>query len=114
MAQGLNKLPGHEKTNLAKAEKIILESLMNDFPGIEYIAQKVNMSPSKLKALFKDVYGKSIFQYYQEKQMDIAFNLLKNSSKTVTEVAEILGYENPSNFTKAFKKVYADLPSNIN
>lgn len=114
MAHGLNKVPNHEKSNIANAEKIILESLMDEFPGIDFIAQKVNMSPSKLKTLFKEVYGKSMFQYYQEKQMNIAFNLLKTRSKTVSEVADILGYENPSNFTNAFKKTYNLLPSQVN
>ncbi len=114
MAHGLNKVPNYEKSNIANAEKIILESLTNEFPGIDLIAQKVNMSPSKLKSLFKEVYGKSMFQYYQEKQMNIAFELLQTRSKTVTEVADILGYENPSNFTTAFKKVYSLLPSQVN
>lgn len=113
MANGLNKLPSHEKSHLANAEKIILLSLTNEFPGIETIAQKVHMSPTKLKILFKDVYGKSMFQYYQEKQMNFAYELLQNRSKTIKEVSEVLGYDNPSNFTIAFKKVYNILPSQV-
>lgn len=111
---GLNKVPNHEKSHIANAEKIIVEQLTNQFPGIELIAQKVNMSPTKLKRLFKEVYGKSMFQYYQEKKMGIAFEFLKNDTKSVKEIAEILGYENPSNFTNAFKKVYDILPSQVN
>lgn len=111
MFHGANKVPENEKSHLANAEKIILESLTAEFPGIENIAQKVNMSPTKLKALFKEVYGKSMFQYYQEKQMELALELLETRSKSVKEISEILGYDNPSNFTNAFKKVHNFLPS---
>lgn len=112
-AQGLNSLPNHEQSHVANAEKIIVESLTNQFLGIEFISKKVHMSPTKLKALFKVVYGKSMFQYYQEKQMNLAFELLQSRSKSVKQVSEILGYDNPSNFTNAFKKVYNMLPSHL-
>jgi AraC-like DNA-binding protein len=113
IAQGINTVPINEQSQVANAEKIIVESLTNQFLGIELIAKKVHMSPTKLKTLFKVVFGKSMFQYYQHKQMNLAFELLQNRSKSIKEVSEILGYDNPSNFTNAFKKVYNILPSHV-
>ena len=92
---------------------MLVDSLTGQFPGIETIAQTVHMSPTKLKILFKDVYGKTMFQYYQEKQMRLAFKLLQQPASSVKVVAISLGYENASNFTLAFKKFHGFLPSEV-
>ena len=63
--------------------------------------------------MFKKVYGNSMLQYYQEKQMILAFSLLKNKGNSVKDIAQTLGYSNASNFTIAFKKVHNILPSEI-
>lgn len=102
-----------DRRHLAMVERIILDSLTSSFPGIDFLAEEASMSASKLKGLFKKVYGNSIFQYYQEKQMMLAFELLKGNS-SVKEVSQTLGYDNPSNFTLAFKKHHKFLPSEVN
>lgn len=102
-----------DRRHLSTAEKIIVNNLTTVFPGIDDIAQKVHMSPTKLKTLFKTVYGKTIFQYYQEKQMLLALELLQVQKRSVKDVAAILGYENQSNFTLAFKKYHQFLPSDV-
>lgn len=99
---------------LSKAEKMIINSLTSEFPGIDVIAKTVHISPTKLKNDFKKVYGHTIFGYYQVKQMSLARELLINKKYSVKEVSEILGYDNPSNFTLAFKKVNNnELPSSL-
>ncbi|MBC7588467.1 MAG: helix-turn-helix transcriptional regulator [Chitinophagaceae bacterium] len=102
-----------DRRHIAQAEKLLLNDLTNQFPGIEEMAKTVHMSPTKLKALFKNVYGKPMFQYYQEKQMLLAMELLLRPSSSVGQVAMSLGYENASNFTAAFKKHYGLLPSEV-
>lgn len=102
-----------DRRQLSIAEKIIIETLTATFPGIDAIAQQVHMSPTKLKTLFKIVYNKTIFQYYQEKQMLLALKLLQVEKRSVKDVAAILGYENTSNFTLAFKKYHQFLPSDV-
>lgn len=99
-----------DRRHLAIVENAILDSLTTAFPGLENLAAQASMSASKLKVLFKKVYGNSVFQYYQEKQMILALELLKKNS-SIKEVSQTLGYDNPSNFTLAFKKYHQFLPS---
>lgn len=108
-----NDLSETDRRHLAKAEKMLTDTLYKSFPGIDTIAREVHMSPTKLKNSFKQVYGKPLYQYYQEKQMYIALEMLKNKQSTVKEIAYIFGYENPANFTTAFKKVHNILPSEV-
>ena len=108
-----NTIKEADRRHLAKAEKILMDSLTTTFPTIDAIAQQVHLSPTKLKNSFKLVYGKPLFQYYQDKQMQLALEMLKSKQYSVKDVSNALGYENQSNFTTAFKKAYNVLPSEI-
>ncbi len=109
----VTKIKEADSRHLSTAEKIIVNNLTTVFPGIDAIAQQVHMSPTKLKTLFKTVYGKPLLQYYQEKQMLLALELLRIEKRSVKDVAAILGYNNTSNFTLAFKKYHQFLPSDV-
>ena len=62
------------------------------------------MSPSKLKRLFKQIFGNSIFNYYQDFRMKEAARLLKEEKLSVSEVGYQLGFTNLSHFSRIFKK----------
>jgi AraC-like DNA-binding protein len=57
------------------------------------------------------MFGKAIFQYFQEKQMLLARELLKTEDVRVKELAQKFGYENAGKFSQAYKKHFAMLPS---
>ena len=80
----------------------------------EEMAKKANMSLSKFKNLFKQLFGKSPYQYHLEYKMEKAMVLLKNEKIKVSEVGYSLGYKNLSNFSKAFFKHHQILPSEVN
>jgi AraC-like DNA-binding protein len=102
-----------DRQMLAKAEKILLDNLSTSFPGIEAIAIMLNISPTKLKMSFKTVYGTSLYQYYQQKQMELALEILKAEPTSIKDIALTFGYENPSKFSSAFKKYHNLLPSEV-
>jgi AraC-like DNA-binding protein len=97
--------------NVARAEKTILQNLNNPFLGVENIAKEVNLSPTKLKMIFKSVYGFSMLQYHKEKNMLLAFQLVKNAELQIKNIAHTTGFESSSKFTAAFKKRFGMLPS---
>lgn len=98
---------------VAAAEKIILNNLAFQFPGVEKIAREVNLSPTKLKAVFKSVFGFSMLQYHKEKNLLLAMQLIANTSTHVKTVASLTGYESSSKFTANFKKRFGMLPTDI-
>jgi AraC-like DNA-binding protein len=101
------------RKNVLKAERILIENLNSSFVGIEDLAKKVGISPTKLKTDFKLMFGESIFQYFRQKQMDYAHSLIKNSTQSIKDVADLLGYENASKFSAAFKNHFGVLPSEV-
>ncbi|KAA6307890.1 Regulatory protein PchR, partial [termite gut metagenome] len=73
-------------------------------PVIKELAVCANMSPSKLKRLFKQIFGNSIFSYYQAFRMKEAARLLKEEKLSVSDVGYKLGFTNLSHFSRVFKE----------
>jgi AraC-like DNA-binding protein len=97
--------------SIASAEKLILINLQAPFMGVDAISKSVHVSPTKLKNIFKSVFGFSMLQYHKEKNMLLALQLIKNSTMQIRNIALITGYESASKFTAAFKKRFGFLPS---
>nr|WP_257009264.1 AraC family transcriptional regulator [Peptoniphilus indolicus] len=62
------------------------------------------MSGTKLKKLFKQKYQMSITEYSQRKRMNMAENLLLNSTLKIQDIAAAVGYSSHSKFTACYKK----------
>ena len=63
-----------------------------------------------LEKIFKRAFGMGIIEYRNKKRMALAPYLLKNNS--VTEVAELLGYQSIFSFSRAYKQHYGHSPRN--
>ena len=116
--RGLSSIP--EFTNqkdfqaLLKVENLLLQKYAEQFPSIENLAKTALMSESKLKKLFKKAFGLAPYEYYQKNRMHRAKELLTSRKHSVTQVGSMLGYQNLSNFSTAFKKEFDCLPSHVN
>lgn len=84
-----------------KVKEQILEHLEIP-PVLKELAIFASMSPTKLKRLFKQIFGNSIFSYYQEFRMKEAAILLKEEKLSVSDVGYQLGFTNLSHFSKVF------------
>ena len=71
-------------------------------PVIHELAVAAHMSPSKLRRLFRQIFGNSIFSYYQEFRMKEAARLLKEERLSVSEAGYRLGFTNLSHFSRVF------------
>ena len=85
-----------------------IKELMLDHPGtpplINDLAVIANMSPTKLNRLFKQIFGNSIFSYYQGFRMKEAARLLREEKLSVSDVGYGLGFTNLSHFSRVFNE----------
>jgi len=79
--------------------------------GIEDYAKMANMSQSTFKRFFKQVFKTSPGQYILNNRLSLASLLLKNSNKSIQQIANESGFENPAHFTRMFNKKYKLSPS---
>ena len=96
-----------KKIHLAK--NFLIQDLLNP-PSIKQLAKETGLNEHQLKIGFKNLYGKTIFQYLTDYKMEHARHLLENQSYQVSEVCYMIGYSNPSHFIAAFKRKYGITP----
>lgn len=91
----------------------ILSSRLEGFPSLESLAQEVFMSTSKLKNLFKQVYGHTLYDYYNKSRLQRAKDLLITGQCSIKQAGSEIGFSNLSHFAKAFKKEFGILPRDL-
>lgn len=77
---------------------------------IETLSRQYLINPTTLKAVFKSVYGNSLAAHIKEHRMELAAKLLSETTLSMAEIGQRVGYESQSKFTSAFKSYYQMLP----
>lgn len=90
-----------DKMNLAR--EILLQRI-GDPITIKELSRKVGTNECYLKKGFKEMFGTTVFDFYQSQRMEHAKYLLYEKGLSVTEVSALLGYSSISHFSTAFKK----------
>jgi len=93
-----------------QAKEIILNNLSTPCSLIN-IARQVGTNEFTLKKGFKEVFGTTVFGFWNDIKMQEAKRLLLEHSISVSEVSEQIGYKNPQHFSTAFKKYFGTSPS---
>lgn len=78
---------------------------------LEKVSAVAGLSPAYLSTVFKSDTGMTFLEYLSKVRMDMAKQLLKNTSYTVADICEKVGYSDVRYFTKSFKK-YSGLKPN--
>src|SRR6201996_2966289 len=92
-----------DRGKIVKAREILLQQLGEPLT-IKELSRKVAINECYLKKGFKEMFGATIFDFYQSQRMEHARYLLYEKGLSVTEVSVMLGYSSISHFSTAFKK----------
>jgi AraC-like DNA-binding protein len=89
-------------------------SFMHDDPAhawtLQELAARVGMSRSTFALRFKQLVGASPIEHLTQWRMLLAGDKLENSSDSVGDIAQSLGYESESAFSTAFKRIMGCSP----
>jgi AraC-like DNA-binding protein len=92
-----------DREKIALAREVLLQHIGEPLT-IKELSRKAAINECYLKKGFKEMYGTTIFDFFQSQRMEHAKYLLYEKGLTVTEVAASLGYSSISHFSTAFKK----------
>lgn len=92
-----------DRDKIIKAREVLIEHIGEPIT-IKELSRKVAMNECYLKKGFKEMFGTTIFDFYQNQRMEHAKYLLYEKGLSVTEVSMMLGYSSISHFSTAFKK----------
>ena len=84
--------------------KIITENIDEPNMGVPFLCDKLGMSRASLYNKLKALTGMGANDYINKLRIDNAINLLLNSSLTVNEIADRVGFSTPRYFSTVFKK----------
>lgn len=101
-------LSDKDLAKIHQAAAIITTSLTVHYT-IGTVAQKIAMPEKKLKYGFMQTYGVGVFTYLRHKRLEKGKALMLQGLR-IKDIAPQVGYSNETNFSKAFRKVYKELP----
>ena len=95
---------------LQDIEHRMTEDLRVRYP-LEELARQNHISVATLKKQFRQVYGEPPYAYLKHRRMEEAALLLQTTKLSIREIAESVGYQNPSKFSAAFVQRYGMPPT---
>ncbi|MBT2622571.1 helix-turn-helix domain-containing protein [Chryseobacterium sp. ISL-6] len=84
--------------------------LEQGIPTVNFLAEKLNISPSYLSDLLRSLTGHGTQQHIHQKLNTLAKEKLSTTQLSISEIAYELGFEHPQSFSKFFKKMTKKTP----
>ena len=77
---------------------------------LDSLAEAAHMSRSYYSTIFKKLNGVSVWDYITNQRIDKAEQMLETTDIPVIEISENCGFNNISNFNRAFRKITGGTP----
>ena len=100
---GLLASPKSENSLLTKVQSIIKHKVKEEFPEIDEVATQLNLTPATLRRRLKHE-GSSYQQIKDDIRRDTAIYLLSRGTMSIEDIAEEIGFSEPTSFFRAFKR----------
>jgi AraC family transcriptional regulator len=95
---------------LRKVEDYVRDRLAEDVP-VETLAEVVELSPFHFSRVFKLATGMSPLQFVKRERIARAQQLIRETSRSLIEIALEVGYTSPSHFARVFRRVVGVTPT---
>ncbi|GGH44534.1 AraC family transcriptional regulator [Mangrovimonas yunxiaonensis] len=89
------------------------KNLSNETFNVANISHDLGVSRPQLYRKITALTGRSPILFIRDIKMNKALSLIKENKHSISEIAYLLGYSNPSYFTKNFKSKYGVSPSKM-
>jgi AraC-like DNA-binding protein len=104
-------LPNLNKNLVLQATQIIEQHIPDATFGVEALSKEVGMSRTQLFRKLKAYTNQSPSDYIKYTRLQKAAELIRQDAGTIAEIAFMVGFHDPSYFTKCFQKYYQKTPS---
>lgn len=95
-----------------KAQQHLLDNFVTP-PSLEDLARDVGLSRSSLCTGFRQIIGKTVFDYIGDLRMRRALSMLNERASSITQIAYAVGYSHPSSFSQAVQRRFGVTPSEL-
>ena len=102
-------LVGHAR--IVAAAKAVLNTSLRSKPGLDQLAERLEVSPFHLCRIFREQTGLSIHRYLNQVRLRRSLEQVAEGTTDLAAVALDLGYSSHSHFTMAFRRAFGTTPS---
>ncbi|MBK6284035.1 MAG: response regulator [Draconibacterium sp.] len=106
-----NPISRMDKKFLGKISKIVEEQLDKEELSVEELSEMIGLSRVHLYRKVKKLTGLSVSEFVRSIKLRLSLDLIKNSGKSISEIAYEVGFSSPSYFTKCFKEQFGISPT---
>ncbi len=99
----------YDRDRIHYAREYVTQHIDNP-PSLLELARIVGLNEYKLKHGFKEIFQTTVFGYLAEKRLELARDYLTDPNKSITDIADLLGYSSIQHFSFAFKKKFGHSP----
>jgi AraC-like DNA-binding protein len=78
---------------------------------VQALARVAHVSPAHFSRQFRATFGESPHRYLQRRRVERAMELLRETSRPVTEICFDVGFSSFGTFSRTFKAVVGESPS---
>lgn len=101
-----------DETFLLKLNNLISDNMSNPELDVVFLATNMCISRSLLFNKVKAITGMGIIDYVNKQRIDKSVVLMNTTSMNMTEISEIVGFSSLRYFSRVFKSIIGETPSN--
>ncbi len=103
----------HKEIEPGRSAIIIEECFLNEYRTLtlDELAGKINLSERHTERLLRKLYGKTFREKLRESRIAASIDMLRNTERNISEIAEAVGYATYTSFSTAFRKETGQSPS---
>jgi AraC-like DNA-binding protein len=100
------------QTQDARVDKVVAAVLESEGQlKLRDATEIVFLGPRRLRDIFRETTGTSFRTYRHRVRMRFALRLLRETTQTIDQIAESLGYSSRNKFERSFKRLYGMTPA---
>lgn len=109
------KTPGADPAALLiqKVQDYILNHLEAPLPSTKELSEMFETNEFTLKESFRNLLKTSVYQFYNDERLKKAHILIQQTQLPLKQISFLCGFNNYTNFFKAFKKKFSFSPSEV-
>ena len=107
----MKKVTFEKRTKLANDVMNYIYKYIDTNINIDELSSELNISKFHLHRIFKDEFGKNIYESIKSIRLQKAANLLiTNKFSTITDISKMTGYSSQTSFLRSFKQRFGMTP----
>jgi AraC family transcriptional regulator len=80
---------------------------------VEEVARVASLSPHHFKRTFKNLFGETPHNYHVKKRLEYSLQLIETGGLNVSEICQLIGFEDSSSFIRLFRNNFGCTPGNL-